>query len=192
MNNDGCPRTWYMSYLCGVLLPWLRVSWTKIAVQSNGLGCAYNVLAPPPPPPRAAQRLSRCVNKERCMQNAKISMRKRASKEAKEGESSDNDCRNIAAKCFSICWESDATPVKICKAAALIAPHDEASSVHERERERGWQTWDAVEGNEVGGNAKVKAKAKAMAKADAAQQDVNKNHRLALRGNEAGNELQQR
>lgn len=49
-----------------------------------------------------------------------------------------------------------------------------------------------MEGNEVGGNAKVKAKAKAMAKADAAQQDVNKNHRLALRGNEAGNELQQR
>lgn len=52
-----------------------------------------------------------------------------------------------------------ATPAEICKAAALIAPHEAASG---------------------------------RSRADAAQQDVNKNHRLAWRGNEAGNELHQK
>lgn len=51
-----------------------------------------------------------------------------------------------------------ATGAKICKAAALIAPHAAASG---------------------------------MSQADATQQDVNKNHRLAWRGNEAGNEFEQ-
>lgn len=76
----------------------------------------------------------------------------------------------------------DATPVKICKAAALIAPHEEASSTRERERE--WED-DRLETQWQADGGKVQARA------DAAQQDVNKNHRLAQRGNEAGNELQQ-
>lgn len=42
------------------------------------------------------------VSTKRCMQNAKTSSGK-AGKGVKGGESSDNDCRNIAAKCFSIC-----------------------------------------------------------------------------------------
>lgn len=79
----------------------------EIAVQSNGLRCAYNVLLLLLHLGLHKDYLDVSTKRDACKMR-KHFKRKRDGKEARRGKSSDNDCRNIAAKCFSICSGRDA------------------------------------------------------------------------------------